>query len=93
MPNETILNRRIKIGGNVVYPITRQQNVIGLQKTIKEKMAIVSYAKPQGTVFERQAWIQLDTDQVEDNYENSSVADPVEENFGSPEDRLENNFG
>lgn len=60
MPDDNILNRRLKVGNSFVYPITDQANVIGLQKTIKEKMPIVSENEPVNVV-ENQVWIELNT--------------------------------
>lgn len=53
---ETILNRRLKKGNNIVYPITSQENVIGLQATIKEKLPIVSDSTPEQFVA-GQVWL------------------------------------
>lgn len=69
MADETILNRRIKKGDAIVYPITDQQNVIGLQGTIKEKLPIVSESTPQvGDYVEKQVWIDIG-----DSYENHGL--------------------
>lgn len=57
-PQELVLDRRLKKGDAIIYPITRQENVIGLQKTIKEKMAIVSPTQPTSGYVESQVWIQ-----------------------------------
>lgn len=66
MPDETILNRRIKRGDDIVYPITRQENVINLQKTIKEKLPISSSNEPEeGTYVEKQVWLDTSEIQIE----------------------------
>lgn len=52
--------KRITENGEVVMPITEQDCVIGLQKTIKEKLPIVSETQPQQGFVERQAWINVD---------------------------------
>ncbi len=57
-------NRRLIQGDDIIYPITRQENVIGLQKTIKEKLPIVSSETPD-TYIERQVW--LDTSEQEED--------------------------
>ena len=52
------LIRRLLQGNKVIYPITRQEAVINLQKTIKEKMTIVSPTQPQ-IAIERQVWLDI----------------------------------
>lgn len=59
-PEEVILNRRLKLGDSIVYPITQQTNVIGLQKTITDKLPIVSSTTPQNYV-EKQVWLDIGT--------------------------------
>ena len=52
------IDRRLLQGNTVIYPFTKQQNIIGLQGTIKEKMTIVSEYEPEaGTYVERQIWL------------------------------------
>lgn len=94
-------NRRLMQGEDIIYPFTRQENVIGLQKTIKEKMTIASKIQPQGTVVERQVWLQTEDDgeasdldyvQPNDIVENNFEAPEEENNFGGEEDTVENNF-
>lgn len=53
------LNRRLKLNEDIVYPITRQENIIDLQKTITEKLPIVSSSAPQGVVPTRQVWLDI----------------------------------
>ena len=50
-------NRRILQGTDVIYPFTRQENVIGLQKTITDKLPIVSATEPEEGFVPKQAWI------------------------------------
>lgn len=52
------LIRRLLQGNKVIYPVTRQEAVIGLQGTIKEKMTIVSPTQPQ-VAIERQVWLDI----------------------------------
>lgn len=58
------LNRRLLKGQDIVYPITKQENVIGLQGTIKEKMVIVSPTQPQQAI-ERQVWLDTNDNDSE----------------------------
>lgn len=51
------LNRRLLLGNDIVYPITKQENVINLQKTIKEKLPIVSSSQPTSGFVARQVWV------------------------------------
>ena len=52
------LDRRLLRSGTVIYPYTKQENVIGLQGTIKEKMTIASDYEPEsGTYIEKQIWL------------------------------------
>lgn len=84
-------NKRLVLDGDIIYPFTKQENVIGLQKTIKEKLPIVSSSEPSEGFVERQAWLELDV--------GSSVAEdvPVPLNFSLESNRgyfgaqLENN--
>lgn len=50
-------NRRLIQGTDIIYPFTRQENVIGLQKTITDKLPIVSPTTPQGNFVPKQVWI------------------------------------
>ena len=56
MPEEK--NRRLVLDGDIIYPITRQENIIGLQKTIKEKLPIISANTPESQI-ERQVWLDI----------------------------------
>ena len=58
-------NRRLIQGDDIIYPFTRQENVIGLQKTIKEKLPIVSSETPDNYV-ERQVWLDT-SEQIEES--------------------------
>lgn len=60
-------SRRLLQGQTIIYPITRQENVIGLQNTIKEKLPIVSETAPTQAVV-RQVWIDT-SNQSEDTTE------------------------
>ena len=62
-------NRRLMQGTSIIYPITRQENVIGLQGTIKEKMAIVSPTQPQQAI-ERQVWLDTSDNDSESQQSN-----------------------
>ena len=98
-------NRRLVLGDDIIFPITKHENVIGLQKTIKEKLPIISSDQPENFT-ERQVWIdtkeienseallsmQSNSD-IEDNLEqNENTANDVEDNLSniSIEDNLEN---
>lgn len=50
------LNRRIILGNDIVYPITKAENVIHLQKEIKKKLPISSSNTPENIV-EGQVWL------------------------------------
>lgn len=91
-------NRRLLQGNDIVYPITKQENVIGLQKTITDKMTIVSTTQPIADIVEKQIWIQpqgeaedINVD-VQNIVENNFESLQEEENFGSHEDIVENNY-
>lgn len=67
MADEEILNRRLIQGDKIVYPITQQQNVIGLQKTITDKLPIVSPETPtEGMFVEKQVWLDTSDDDGEE---------------------------
>ena len=94
-------NRRLVLDNDIIYPFTRQENVIGLQKTIKEKLPIVSTSTPDSDI-ERQVWIDtneasqvqqqdfvllsIPNSDIEDNFENSQP------NNSSNSGQVENNF-
>lgn len=80
------LNRRLLKGQDIVYPITRQENVINLQKTIKEKMAIVSSQQPQQAI-ERQVWLDTSSNQQGGSQQSGGLT------FGNANDHSELTFG
>ena len=51
------LNRRLLKGEDIVYPVTRQENVIQLQKTITDKLSIVRDTTPTSGFVAKQVWI------------------------------------
>lgn len=79
-------NRRLMLGPDIIYPITRQENVINLQKTIKEKMAIVSPDQPQQAI-ERQVWLDTSGNQQGGNQQSGGLT------FGNANDHSELTFG
>jgi len=94
MPEEK--NRRLMLGSDIIYPITKQENIIGLQKTIKEKLPIVSDSTPAvGTYVERQVWI--DTNDLANSVvhynpiPHVNLESGVENNYSLPSN-IENNF-
>ena len=56
----SVKNRRLVQGEDIIYPITKQENVIGLQKTIKEKLPIISENQPQSGFVKGQTWIKVE---------------------------------
>ena len=50
-------NRRLMQGTDIIYPFTKQENVIGLQRTITDKLPIVSPTAPQSGFVPKQVWI------------------------------------
>ena len=92
------LNRRIIIDGDIYYPITKAENVIHLQKEIKDKLPIVSNEEPEEYV-ERQVWLDTSEDNEEEQVQTLSFArsftQPQEEllSFGVPNDNEELTFG
>lgn len=60
-------NRRLIQGNDIIYPFTKQENVIGLQKTITDKLPIVSSSTPQAGFVAKQVWI--DVSEEEEQYE------------------------
>lgn len=71
-------NRRLVLDGDIIFPITKQENVIGLQKTIKEKLPIVSPTAPN-QLIERQVWI--DTNEEDENTQQASNVNNIEDNL------------
>lgn len=61
-------NRRILQGTDIIYPFTKQENVIGLQKTITDKLPIVSESTPQSGYVPKQVWVDIG-----DAYDNHSL--------------------
>lgn len=59
-------NKRLIQGNDIIYPFTKQENVIGLQKTITDKLPIVSETVPEAFVT-KQVWI--DVSEEEEQYE------------------------
>ena len=82
-------NKRLIQNGEIVYPITLQGNVIGLQKTITDKLPIISSSQPQTSVPERQVWIDVG----EEAEEIEEVVQPTRSFFVQEEEQLtfENN--
>lgn len=78
--DEEIKNKRLVLGDTIIYPFTKQENVIGLQKTIKEKLPTVSANSPESAV-ERQVWIkpEEETEEYVPFYLNTSQEVPVNE--------------
>lgn len=61
-------NRRLLQGQTIIYPFTKQENIIGLQKTIKEKLPIVSSSQPTSDYVERQVWVDTSDNEQEGFY-------------------------
>lgn len=61
-------NRRLIQGNDIIYPFTKQENVIGLQKTITDKLPIVSSSTPQEGFVAKQVWIDV-SEEEEEQYE------------------------
>lgn len=58
-------NRRLIHNGKPLYPFTKQENVIGLQETIVEKLPIISSQEPQSGFVPKQAWLDISNDDGE----------------------------
>ena len=82
-------NKRLIQNGDIIYPFTKQENVIGLQKTIKEKLPIVSSTTPTKFV-ERQVWIDTTENDENPNDEIVLMAVPKIESTLIFEDRALN---
>ena len=107
MPEEE-KSRRILQGEVVIYPFTKQENVIGLQKTITDKLPIVSSQQPTQGFVQKQAWFDTNDDSnenTEENYGNErrlasneiieyNYEDSQEEseNYVSPNEIIEENY-
>lgn len=50
--------RRLMKGTQIVYPYTKQQLVMGLQRTIRDKLPIKSATEPENVV-PRQIWLDI----------------------------------
>ena len=59
-------NRRLIQGEDIVYPITKQENIIHLQKTITDKLPIVSDTTPTSGYVPKQVWLDTGTPQSSD---------------------------
>lgn len=71
-------NRRLIQGEDIIYPFTKQENVIGLQKTIADKLPIISESQPSSGYVTRQAWIQpADSEENESETEVTRVSTPL----------------
>lgn len=92
-------NRRLLQGEDVIYPITKQENVIGLQKTITDKLPIVSGTEPSQGFAEKQIWLDTSDESeevIEENYNVqrsvSQVQEVEENNYGDENDVVEENY-
>ena len=56
-------NKRLVNNGDIIYPFTKQENVIGLQKTITDKLPIVSSVTPQEGFVNKQVWLDTGNNQ------------------------------
>lgn len=71
------------LGSDIVYPFTRQENVINLQKTITEKLPIIQSTQPQSGFVPKQAWLDTSEEQPQPSnefqlVENQEIETPVE---------------
>ena len=101
MPEEK--SRRLMQGQDIIYPFTKQENVIGLQKTITDKLPIVSDTTPDDGFVEKQVWLDTEDDGNEQEIYNVSNRNndiiennyeiPIQEpNYGDPDDTIEDNY-
>ena len=74
-------NRRLIHNGKPLYPFTKQENVIGLQETIVEKLPIISNQEPQSGFVPKQAWLDISNDDGEQIIVMPSI--PVQNNNSS----------
>lgn len=78
------LNKRLMLDTDIVYPFTKQENIINLQKTITEKLPIVQQTQPQTGFVPKQVWLDTSETQIEmpsRNFElviNQSVQAPAD---------------
>ena len=100
-------DKRLMLNGNIIYPYTKHENVLGLQQTITDKLPIVSDSQPQENYVEKQVWIKTEGDAEIDGNESHSldygnitdiiesnyeVQTPNTNNYGLPNDVIENNY-
>lgn len=69
MSDLPIANRRLMQGGTIIYPITSEQNIVGL----KNRFPIISAQQPQGQFVERQAWLDTSIHQ-ENSVDNGEIS-------------------
>ena len=77
------VNRRLIQGGNIIFPITSVDNIVNL----KSRFAIVSPSQPQGQFVERQAWLDINCEQAENEQNNDNLS------FGNLQETERLNFG
>ena len=84
-PESEEISKRLLQGDKIVYPFTKQENIIGLQKTITDKLPIVSEDVPQTGYVPKQVWLNLDdgnirlTDNRNSNFnltDNAQITEP-----------------
>lgn len=101
MPEQEEKNRRLLQGQTVIYPFTKQELVIGLQKTIMDKLPIKSNVQPELNFVAKQIW--LDTGENADFQEieaapriqtvSNYVVPDVSLEFGRPSNEANLEFG
>lgn len=90
MPQEE-KSRRLLQGNTIIYPFTKQENIIGLQKTITDKLPIVSSSTPTTDYVDKQVW--LDTSGESLSVQTRNIASGIiENNYGNDNDIVENNY-
>ena len=52
-------NTRLIQGSDIIYPVTKQENIIGLS----QRFPIISSSQPQGQVPNRQIWLDVGGEQ------------------------------
>ena len=78
-PEEVALYRRLMYCGQVLYPFTKQELVIGLQKTIKEKLPLSGDTEPTNAV-QHQIWLDTSGGNVENDdveFEDGNLAQTI----------------
>ena len=78
-------------GSDIVYPYTKQENVIGLQQTIREKLPIVSETTPQSGFVPQQVWIDIGGERETVTLQFGRTGGPL--NFGPQAASSELSFG